>query len=252
MTWLTRGLPPMKSVPAATYDADFFDKRAAACLASAKVLVPLAIDLVRPQSVVDVGCGDGAWLSVFRAHGVARICGLDNFVQEASLLIPTDCFTRTDLARPFSVTDTFDLCVCLEVAEHIPGRAASGFIASLVKLAPAVLFSAAVPGQGGRGHVNEQWPSYWTNLFADHDFVRLDPFRRHLWQRPDVSWWYQQNVLLYVARDHIARNEHYAHELKRARHNHLTLVDQTILDNHASLANHLRVVLARLWKSCST
>ena len=37
-----------------------------------------------------------------------------------------------------------------------------------------VAFSAAITGQGGKGHVNEQSPDYWDNLFRECGFVRHD------------------------------------------------------------------------------
>lgn len=135
---------------------------------SAQHVVPLVSSLIHPSSVVDVGCGSGAWLDVFRKHGASRILGLDGYnVDPAWLCIPQDCFRALDLSKPFQVAEVFDLAVCLEVAEHLPKDAAPGFIQSLARLAPGVLFSAAVPLQGGTHHVNEQWPGYWQDLFEN-------------------------------------------------------------------------------------
>ena len=86
------------------------------------------------------------------------------------------------------------------MAEHLPHRAAPDFVAGLVALAPAVVFSAAVPGQGGVHHVNEQWPWYWKEWFARHGYLQLDPFRQAIWKNPDVAVYYQHNLLLYVDR----------------------------------------------------
>ncbi len=44
---------------------------------SAKVIVPLVMDLINPKSVIDVGCGDGSWLTQFKQCGVEKITGLD-------------------------------------------------------------------------------------------------------------------------------------------------------------------------------
>jgi hypothetical protein len=95
----------------------------------------------------------------------------------------------------------FDLAVCLEVAEHLAPQSARSLIISLTQLAPAALFSAAIPSQGGEHHVNEQWPQYWTDIFAQHDFVCYDALRPRLWSNPAVAWWYAQNMLLFVKRD---------------------------------------------------
>jgi len=65
-----------------------------------------------------------------------------------------------------------------------------------------VLFSAAIPFQGGAGHVNERWPSYWAGLFARHAFVAIDVVRPHVWNDPTVAFWYAQNTILYVEASH--------------------------------------------------
>ena len=95
----------------------------------------------------------------------------------------------------------FELAVSLEVAEHLPAESAEGFVASLVRRVPVVMFSAAIPGQGGVDHVNEQWPDYWARLFAKHEFVPVDYVRPRIWNSDDVAHWYAQNTLVYARRD---------------------------------------------------
>jgi len=186
------------------YDRTFFDAHRAGALRSAGVLVPLVLGLVRPRSVVDVGCGAGTWLAVFREQGVDDLLGIDGaYVDPAQLEIPREQFLAHDLATRLSLDRTFDLAVTLEVAEHLPPEAAASFVSSLAGLAPCVLFSAAIPHQAGEGHVNCRWPEYWAALFADHDFVPIDCFRRRLWRDERVEWWYAQNVILYARRDRL-------------------------------------------------
>ncbi|MGA8144854.1 MAG: methyltransferase domain-containing protein [Candidatus Acidiferrales bacterium] len=176
-------------------------------LRSPAVVVPLVVSLLHPKSVVDVGCGVGHWLSVFKAHGVERVLGLDGkHIEPKWLVIPTDTFRSIDLARPFRLKENFDLAVCLEVAEHLPNTSAAGFVESLVRLAPAILFSAAIPMQGGTQHVNEQWPDYWRNLFQGFGYRRLDLIRKSIWKNPDVKFWYRQNIFLFVSEDLLAKN----------------------------------------------
>jgi SAM-dependent methyltransferase len=181
------------------YTEEFFRHITEGAAASAAVVVPLVMSLIRPRSVVDVGCGTGAWLSAFRSAGVERIVGVDgDYVNRESLLIPGECFSAANLTEGVALDETFDLCMSLEVAEHLPASAAPGFVASLANLAPVVLFSAAVPGQTGAGHFNERWPDYWMALFAEHGYLQLDPFRHQLWHDARVAWWYRQNLFLYV------------------------------------------------------
>lgn len=186
------------------YDREFFERHDAGARRSARVLVPLVLGLVPARSVIDVGCGQGTWLSVFRESGIDDVFGIDGaYVDRTALRIAPDHFESRDLAQPFALPRTFDLAVSLEVAEHLPAAAAEGFIASLARLAPVVLFSAAAPHQGGQHHVNEQWPDYWAARFAAHGFVPVDCLRRAVWQNADVEWWYAQNAFLYVRRDRL-------------------------------------------------
>jgi SAM-dependent methyltransferase len=186
------------------YDRAYFEAHRHGAESSAEVLVPEVLRLLAPRSVVDVGCGSGTWLAAFRRHGVRDVLGIDgDYVDADQLDIPRERFLAHDLSEPLRLERTFDLAMSLEVAEHLQPAVANAFVESLVALAPRVLFSAAIPHQGGEGHVNEQWPSYWAELFAGHDYVPVDCFRRGLWDDERVEWWYAQNVLLYVRRDRL-------------------------------------------------
>jgi SAM-dependent methyltransferase len=181
------------------YGPGFFQNLNRRSVCSASVCVPLIIDLLRPASVIDVGCGRGEWLKVLAASGVADIQGVDgSHVKDEELLISPQCFLRHDLTRALRIQRRYDLAISLEVGEHLPKKAASTYVASLVALAPAVVFSAAVPGQGGVHHVNEQWQWYWKEHFARHGYVQLDPFRRLIWNHGQVAAYYQHNIFLYV------------------------------------------------------
>lgn len=188
------------SVEETPYSVEFFDVRTPGSLSSARAILPLVFDLIRPTSIVDVGCGAGAWLSVALEMGSTDITGIDGaHVAEASLKIPPQLFRAMDLENPISLGRSFDLAMCLEVAEHLPGSSAGSLISFLAQLAPVVLFSAAIPGQGGRQHVNEQWPDYWESLFAQRGFHRIDCIRGQVWNRLEVEPWYAQNCFLYVS-----------------------------------------------------
>jgi SAM-dependent methyltransferase len=172
---------------------------------SARVVVPLLTTRMPVTSVVDLGCGDGGWLQVFREHGATKVLGVDGpWVSEDRLKIPADCFVRQPLDRQVAVDGRFDLAMSVEVAEHLPPERAASFVGELCGLAPVVLFSAALPGQGGLHHVNEQWPAYWAELFAGRGYRCLDVLRAAIWNEPQVTWWYKQNLLLFAAPEAIA------------------------------------------------
>jgi SAM-dependent methyltransferase len=188
------------------YDNAFFDRLQQEALRSAATIVPLVIDWIHPQSVVDVGCGRGAWLRVFKQQGVETLVGIDgDYVDREQLLIPADCFSAADLSAPLRRSEVFDLALCLEVAEHLSWRAAPTLVANLASLAPLVLFSAAVPGQSGVNHINAQWPLYWVTLFGDHGLRCLDIVRPKIWRNKEVEFYYRQNMFLFASEAGLAR-----------------------------------------------
>ena len=187
-------------------------------------------EILRPSSLVDVGCGQGEWLAAFAELGVSDYHGVDGaHVADHQLRIPRERFTAHDLTRPLRLGRRFDVVLSLEVAEHLPARVAADFVSSLIALAPAVVFSAAIPGQGGVHHVNEQWPWYWKERFAGHGFIQLDPFRKIIWHHPHVASYYQQNLFLYV--DPAAHKELAERVGVPDRLQELTLVRTTILQD---------------------
>ena len=180
------------------YDRAFYLDQAAGSARSASVIVPLLREFLPVGSVCDVGCGVGTWLRCWLEHGVTDVLGIDgDHVSQDQLLIPADRFRAADLCRPLQCGHSFDLAMSLEVAEHLPPARAESFVADLAALAPAVLFSAAVPGQGGTEHVNERWQSYWASLFAKVGFVVSDVLRPRIWQDDRIEYWYRQNMLLF-------------------------------------------------------
>lgn len=190
------------------YTPDFYTDLDSSAEPSAKVIVPLLLSALDIKSVVDLGCGDGGWLEIFRKNGVAKIMGVDgDWVPKENLKIAAENFHEHSLDEPFSCEDSFDLAISLEVAEHLSPNRAKTFIKELTELAPTILFSAAIPGQGGVNHINEQWASYWKRLFAAHDYACIDLLRPKIWNDPNVTWWYKQNLILYVDREILNENE---------------------------------------------
>lgn len=197
------------------YDEDFYVRTKRATLHSAEEIVPLVVDLVHPKSVVDVGCAAGTWLSVFQRFGVSDFMGADTpYVKTNLMEIPQDAFRTVDLEKPFRLGRTFDLVSSMEVAEHLPKESAEGFVDSLTNLGPVVLFSAAIPFQGGDHHLNEQWPEYWARLFSARGYVAVDCLRQKLWNNSSVAWWYAQNLVLYVRRDYLESHPRLQSEAK--------------------------------------
>jgi hypothetical protein len=189
----------------AGYDEEFFRERHGRTQHAARVVLGVVSEfLPRIESAVDVGCGVGTWLSVLREHGALVVQGVDGpWVNRQHLVIPPECFLTHDLSRPLNLGRRFDLAISLEVAEHLPADCAGGFVQTLTGLADVVLFSAAIPLQGGRGHVNEQWPEYWAGLFGSRNFRVFDAIRPRIWSDRTIPTWYRQNILLFVSDDRV-------------------------------------------------
>ena len=183
------------------YESYFYSRRYEWTAQAAARILDLVLPRLPPvRSALGVGCGVGAWLSVLREKGVADLAGVDGaWVDEKLLKIPSETFRRADLSAPLNLERRFDLAISLEVAEHLPPARAEGFVAELTGAADFILFSAAIPFQGGYGHANEQWQSYWADRFARRGYVVRDWVRPRLWTDAAIPVWYRENLLLFVA-----------------------------------------------------
>lgn len=186
------------SLVANPYNNAFYDAQKPGSESSARVVLSLLFKHYMPQSIVDVGCGAGTWLKAAKELGVRKILGLDGEYATQQLVIPIENFVPHDLSTKIGAHQKFELAMSLEVAEHLDKSRAEGFVDDLSRLSDVILFSAAVPHQGGTDHRNENWPEYWAEKFQKHGFVPLDFIREKIWNDPTVEWWYRQNVLVFV------------------------------------------------------
>ena len=188
-----------------TYDAAFFQYVNAGARVAAQCIVPLLQQQLCIRSVLDVGCGQGAWLAIWRRCGVQDCLGVDgSYVDRSRLLFPADRFRVHNLQLAFDLGRRFDFVQCLEVAEHLPAASAGVLVEALSRHGDVVLFSAAPPGQGGHGHVNERSYEYWRAEFASRDYAALDFLRPRILHDRRIDPWYRYNPLLYVRRRAVA------------------------------------------------
>jgi hypothetical protein len=181
------------------YSSDFFDYIDAGSRASAGIVSRLLVNEVSIGSLLDVGSGHGAWAAEWMAAGVTDVIAVDgDYVKPDQLAIPRGKFVAHDLTSPLDLQRRFDLVQSLEVAEHISPEHADLFIENLVRHGDIVLFSAAVPHQGGEHHVNEQPPQYWRDRFASHGYDVFDWVRPHIADNREVKAWYRYNILIYA------------------------------------------------------
>lgn len=155
-----------------------------------------------PESVVDIGCGAGGYLSAFQQRGL-KILGIDGSTAVLDyLLIEKQFFKIADLRNPIDFEQKFDLALCIEVAEHLDKEFARNLVGTVVSASETVIFSAATPGQGGWDHVNEQPHSYWIELFKQHRFEAN--FELTLELRQELKGlhasWLEANLILFQNR----------------------------------------------------
>ena len=186
--------PFLGSVLMYEYGAAFYSL----AVRSAQRIVPLVAGALPIASVADFGCGQGAWLHVWEDAG-ADILGIDGpYVDQTRLLIPAEAFLPADLTASLDLGRRFDLVQSLEVAEHLPRTCADSFVGTLTNHADAVLFSGAVPGQGGEHHVNEQPLEFWRERFGACGYRAVDLVRPAVRGDAEVQRWYRCNTVLYV------------------------------------------------------
>ena len=189
------------AVPAkAFYDQAFYARQSKRSESSAHAILPLLFTIYWPNSVVDFGCGVGTWLKAAFDLGIVNLRGFEGpWVSHNQMLIREIKFFNANIADRIE-TQRADLALCLEVAEHIQPEKAVVLIDNLCRASDVVLFSAAIPRQGGIGHLNERLQSYWAELFAAQGYDVFDVIRPHIWNDTTIRFWYRQNILLFVKR----------------------------------------------------
>jgi hypothetical protein len=166
---------------------------------SSNVILKIILNNFNVCSAVDVGGGIGVWLDEFKnlvQNNFKYGYVLDGAVVN-NRLIEEDEFILCDLENKIELKQKFDLVICLEVAEHLPKTRAESFVDDLTELGDLILFSAAIPYQGGTGHINEQPVSYWVNLFDRRGYKAFDIIRPHIYRDKNIPFWYRNNMMLY-------------------------------------------------------
>ena len=190
------------------YNDNFHNVHFQNSINSAKELIPLFLTYFNPKSVLDIGCGLGTWLSIFEQNK-CEIFGIDgDYVKQKDLVIDQNKFLAYNLNTPFNLKKKFDLAISLEVAEHIYPKNAKIFIDSVCLHSDIVLFSAAVPGQEGTMHYNEQYNEYWIDLFSQNGYQCIDFLRHKIWNYNKISWWYRQNILIFIKKTEISNSQY--------------------------------------------
>jgi predicted RNA methylase len=181
------------------YDDQFYAEQVAGSVRSARLVLGRLFEVYQPHSVADFGCGRGSWLMVAESLGSKVLHGYDGtWIDPDQLLSKNIAFHAVTMEQEVALEQKHDLCMSLEVAEHLSESRAAPFVDTLCRASDVVLFSAAVRHQGGMNHINENWQSYWAQLFYANGYHCFDIFRGALWNNAQIEWWYRQNLLLFV------------------------------------------------------
>ncbi len=185
------------------YNKEFYGEQEDLSYNSAKILVPMINEIFHPKSVIDIGCGVGFWLKVWKEEiGITDILGVEGpYVTAEMFKTDSQLLKIADLKLPLQISRRYDMVTTFEVAEHIEEQSADVFINNLVKLSDVVVFSAAIIGQKGTYHVNEQMPEYWAEKFLKHDYIPVDYLRPHIWKNNKIAYWYRQNILFFMKKE---------------------------------------------------
>ncbi len=163
-----------------------------------RYLADVLFPLFKPKTVIDLGCGLGFFLRAMADYG-SKISAVDNeWVKSLAPAIPLEDYTFHDLNEPFSTGKRFGLATSFEVAEHLVPERSEDFVKELCSLSNQVAFGAAIPGQGGSGHINLRWQSQWAELFAAQGYRCYDAIRPRMAEREAAYFWFRQNTLLFI------------------------------------------------------
>ena len=161
---------------------------------SARAMAEVIFEQYQPSTVLDLGCGAAMHAGRLAELGVQVTCA-DAFECPADRRAPNiERVISVDLMEPLepAFLPRADLVLCLDVAEHLPDSHHDVLVRNCTTFSDTVVFSAAPPGQGGIGHINEQPRGYWIDAFhnAGYRYCRREAGwldRRALARREELT-----------------------------------------------------------------
>lgn len=172
------------------YNEDYYSKRKKDPYRSeSNHIAEVLFAELKPDSVIDFGCGIGNYLEPFYKEGIA-VKGVEgNRSAINHSVIPQEKMEKFDLRNNYDRNEKYQLVMSIEVAEHIPEKYSDNFVSSLCDSSDKfIAFTAAPPGQGGTHHVNEQPRKYWIKKFKEHGFEYDEKLVSEIRQKIDVNF----------------------------------------------------------------
>lgn len=189
----------LKGLEINMYNASYYKKHETGSYKSAIQILEYINSFIKFNSVIDFGCGMGTWCKALYNLNIKDFLGIDKHQYDPTyMLIPTEKYMQFDLCKSLELDRKVDMAISVEVAEHINPKYSDIFIKNICSCSEIVLFSAAVPHQGGTGHINEQPCTYWEMIFNKYGYKAIDCIRPYFWNNEQIEIWYRNNCILYL------------------------------------------------------
>jgi hypothetical protein len=218
-----------------------------------KAIMQIILPIYKPNSIIDLGCGSGSWLhTISKEYKISEFLGVDgHWIDENELLIPQTNFNAHNLQDVYTPNRKFDMAISMEVAEHLNEEYADNFVTSLVNSSDLILFSAAIPLQGGTNHVNEQPQTYWESKFSKNNYECVDIIRSRIWNLEGVRTDYKQNTFLYINKSQTNKANLLLNKFRSIEQEKiLYVVHPELFERKLDIAGNLKVIgLKRVIKS---
>jgi hypothetical protein len=157
---------------------------------------------IAPNCFYDFGCSTGIYLKEVQINQpTIHSIGFE-FSEDAVKNAVCPNVVQKDLTVPLELTYVPNtLGLCLEVLEHIDDAHWKPVLENITNLCDRVIFSAAVPGQGGTGHINCRPKIDWIKRFHELGWVVDLDATKHLLdyiQKGYHMGWFRNNVMILI------------------------------------------------------
>jgi SAM-dependent methyltransferase len=154
------------------------------------------------STFLDFGCSTGLYLNEIKKR-LPQIESVGyEFAEDAVNAALCPDVVQFDLTEPLQRSKKENtLSLCLEVLEHIDDANWLPVLTNITKLSDVIIFSAAIPGQGGTGHINCRWKIDWIRRFHSLGWVvDLDKSRHMIdYMRNGYHMgWFANNAMVLV------------------------------------------------------
>ncbi len=178
------------------YTREYYTKHDTASYQSAKAVLTKLSSYIKPHSVIDLGCGSGTWCRAAAELWEIPVTGIDQHAYyDCHMHIPETQYRQLDIRKELC-NYRAELTICVEVIEHIDEAYEDIVLDNICSTSDNVLFSGALPFQGGTGHINEKPYSYWVDKFSARGFGLDERLRNGIWHNDAIAIWYRNNIML--------------------------------------------------------